>query len=341
MKESYWGYWLIMLGVFVVVIMMLISNVTTQNTEDYYLVKEVTEAAMVDAVNYGYFREYGELKIDAEKFIESFLRRFAENVSLNTYEISFYGIYEAPPKVSVRVKTKSKSFIVAGDSTTFDIVNKVDAILELSSQEGNSSAGSTSPSLGTGTSGSSPTVSTNTYTVTLISDGKTIDTKTVTSGSKINTVGAPSKDGYQFICWESNGTCYDFNNTVTSNITLIAKWEEIKASDPLPDPNTYPFTFNISSGGKPDANPDGNPDKENGANWNSACYYIKNYSGKTFNYVGGYSSCTLSNPVCRYYHGTFDCSELVFNGVWEYHYNRFNWYNANCSATITCGGLVR
>ena len=135
MKETYWGYWLILLGVFVVVIMMLISNVTTQNTGDYYLIKEVTEAAMVDAVNYGYFREYGELKIDREKFIESFLRRFAENVSFNTYEIAFYGIYEAPPKVSVKVTSKTRSFIVAGDATSFDIVNKVDAVLELTGQE--------------------------------------------------------------------------------------------------------------------------------------------------------------------------------------------------------------
>ena len=135
MKETYWGYWLIMLGVFVVVIMMLISNVTTQNTQDYYLIKEVTEAAMVDAVNYGYYRKYGELKIDREKFIESFIRRFAENVNFNTYEISFYDIYEAPPKVSVKVASKSRSFTIAGDSTSFDIVNKVDAVLELTGQE--------------------------------------------------------------------------------------------------------------------------------------------------------------------------------------------------------------
>ena len=135
MKETYWGYWLIILGVFVVVIMMLISNITTQNTEEYYLVKEVTEAAMVDAVNYGYYREYGELKIDAEKFMESFIRRFAQNVSLNTYYISFYGVYEAPPKVSVEVTSKTRSFMVAGDSTSFDIVNKVDGILELMGQE--------------------------------------------------------------------------------------------------------------------------------------------------------------------------------------------------------------
>lgn len=131
MKETYWGYWLIMLGVFVIVIMMLISNVTTKNTQDYYLIKEVTESAMVDAVNYGYYRKYGEVKIDREKFIESFLRRFSENVSLNTYQIDFYDIYEAPPKVSVKVTSKSNTFVVAGDAATFDIVNKVDGILEL------------------------------------------------------------------------------------------------------------------------------------------------------------------------------------------------------------------
>jgi len=132
MKESFWGYWIIVLGIFVVIIMMLISNVTTTNTQDYYLIKDVTEAAMVDAVDYAYYRQYQELKINREKFVENFLRRFAENVSLSTYTIDFYDIYEAPPKVSVKVTTESGTFSVMGDSTSFDIVNKVDAILELS-----------------------------------------------------------------------------------------------------------------------------------------------------------------------------------------------------------------
>ena len=131
MRESYWGYWIILLGIFVIVIMMLVSNVTTTNTQDYYLVKEVTEASMVDAVDYAYYRTTGELKINSEKFVESFLRRFADNVELNTYQIDFYGIYEAPPKVSVKVTTKSATYTVSGDATTFDITNKVDAILEL------------------------------------------------------------------------------------------------------------------------------------------------------------------------------------------------------------------
>ena len=131
MRESYWGYWIILLGVFVIVIMMLVSNLTTTNTQDYYLIKEVTEASMVDAVDFAYYRQSGELKINREKFVESFLRRFAENVALNTYKVDFYGIYEAPPKVSVRVTTQTSTYTVAADPTSFDIVNEIDAILEL------------------------------------------------------------------------------------------------------------------------------------------------------------------------------------------------------------------
>ncbi len=72
------------------------------------------------------------MRINREKFVENFLRRFSESVSLNTYTIEFYDIYEAPPKASVKVTSKSGSFMVNGDSESFDIVNKVDAVLETS-----------------------------------------------------------------------------------------------------------------------------------------------------------------------------------------------------------------
>ena len=125
MKESYWGYWLVILGIFVIVVLMLIQNVTSTNTQDYYLVKEITEAAMVDAVDYGYYRQYGEVRISKEKFIESFLRRFAESANLSTtYKIQFYDIYEAPPKVSVKVSSSSKTFSIFGDTSSFDIVTE-------------------------------------------------------------------------------------------------------------------------------------------------------------------------------------------------------------------------
>lgn len=136
MKSSYWGYLLVILGIFIVAILMLTQSVTTSNTQDYYLVKEVTEAAMVDAIDYGYYREYGELKINKEKFVENFLRRFADSVGLSTtYTVEFYDLYEAPPKVSVKVSSKSSSFNVDSSATDFDITNRIDAILEISGEE--------------------------------------------------------------------------------------------------------------------------------------------------------------------------------------------------------------
>ncbi len=131
MKNAYWAYWLILLGIVIVVIMLLVQNLTTTSTQDYYLIKEITEASLVDAVDYSYYRDYGEIKINKEKFYESFLRRFAETASLSTtYTVSFYGVYEAPPKASVEIKSKSNSFNVVGDATSLDMVERIDAVLE-------------------------------------------------------------------------------------------------------------------------------------------------------------------------------------------------------------------
>lgn len=131
MKNAFWAYWLILLGIVIVVIMLLVQNLTTSNTQDYYLIKEITEASMIDAVDYSYYRTYGEIKINKEKFYESFIRRFSENAALNTtYTVSFYGVYEAPPKASVEIKSKSNTFNIVGSQTTFDMVERIDAILE-------------------------------------------------------------------------------------------------------------------------------------------------------------------------------------------------------------------
>ena len=131
MKNAYWAYWLILLGMVIVVIMLLVQNLTTTSTQDYYLIKEITEASLVDAVDYSYYRDYGEIKINKEKFYESFLRRFAETASLSTtYTVSFYGVYEAPPKAGVEIKSKSNSFNVVGDATSLDMVERIDAVLE-------------------------------------------------------------------------------------------------------------------------------------------------------------------------------------------------------------------
>ena len=131
MKEAYWGYWLVLLGVFVVIIMLLIQNVTSNNTEDTYTVNQISEAAMIDAVDYAYYRDYNEIKINSEKFIESFMRRFADNAQLTTeYKLVFAGIYETPPKVGVEITSKTETYVIAYDSTKFDMASRVEAILE-------------------------------------------------------------------------------------------------------------------------------------------------------------------------------------------------------------------
>lgn len=131
MKESYWGYWLIVLGIFVVVILLLIRNVTSNNTEDYYTLNQISEAAMIDAVDYAYYRDYGEIRINKEKFIESFLTRMADTVSPNSnYEVTFTAIYEAPPKVSVQIVSKTENYNIGTSSESFDMTNRIDAILE-------------------------------------------------------------------------------------------------------------------------------------------------------------------------------------------------------------------
>ena len=132
MKESYWGYGLILLGILVIGVMLLVNSSTTGTTQDYYMLKEVTQASMIDAVDYSYYRLYGDVRISKQKFIENFIRRFSENTNISkNYDVNFYDIYEVPPKVSVRVTSASNSFNVGQESdTSLDLVNEIDAILE-------------------------------------------------------------------------------------------------------------------------------------------------------------------------------------------------------------------
>ena len=83
---------------------------------------------MYDAIDEAEFEKNGIIKINQEKFVENFLRRFAENASLSrTYVIDIYDINEEPPKVSIKVSSTEKG---TSQVLEFDLVNKVDAILE-------------------------------------------------------------------------------------------------------------------------------------------------------------------------------------------------------------------
>ncbi|MBE6153257.1 MAG: hypothetical protein E7166_03440 [Firmicutes bacterium] len=131
MKESFWGYLIIILGVLTLSVILLFNDVTNTNDQNYYLVKEVTEAAMIDAIDIAYYRQTGILAINKDKFAENFIRRYAESASAGkTYNIKIYDVVEQPPKVSLSVSSKSNVFNFTGTAETFDIINKIDAILE-------------------------------------------------------------------------------------------------------------------------------------------------------------------------------------------------------------------
>lgn len=139
MKWSFASVGLIVFGLIGVTIIILFQELTTNNENDYYLLKEVTEAAMIDAIDIPYYRETGNLKIVREKFVENFIRRYAESTifATNEYNIYFYEIMETPPKVSIVINTGIGSFTIAGDSDDYNIQNKLDAILEYTGKNTN------------------------------------------------------------------------------------------------------------------------------------------------------------------------------------------------------------
>lgn len=131
MKEASWGYMIIVLGVVILAIILLMQRISVSSEEDFYLGREVLEASMLDAVDYGTYRTTGKIVMCKEKFIEVFLRRFSESVTNNkTYKIDFYDIHEEPPKASVRIRTNSGTTTINSDEFSTNIDTLLHGILE-------------------------------------------------------------------------------------------------------------------------------------------------------------------------------------------------------------------
>ena len=113
---------MLLIGIIIMALMgfFAVNMVTSQQTGselDYYLLKDTTEAAMNDAIDYDFYSNNGVVRMDKEKFLESFVRRFADSVDgTRDYNIDVYDLNETPPKVSVNNST--------------DITTNVDMIIE-------------------------------------------------------------------------------------------------------------------------------------------------------------------------------------------------------------------
>ena len=130
LREAVWGYAIIALGILAIGIIWFFANSTRTDQHNYNLLKETVEASMFDAVDLAAYRDEGKVVIDEEKFVENFIRRFAESAELsNTYVVEIFDISTEPPKVSLRVSS-TKETTTTGDVMEFNIINNIDAILE-------------------------------------------------------------------------------------------------------------------------------------------------------------------------------------------------------------------
>lgn len=123
----------IFLSMLALMLINVIQNYSTGSELDYYLLKETTEAAMIDAVDESAYQHSCTIRIDKEKFVESFLRRFSKSVDQSRdYQVSFYDINETPPKVSVKIASGTVYSFgqKKEDTTNLKIVTNIDMILK-------------------------------------------------------------------------------------------------------------------------------------------------------------------------------------------------------------------
>ncbi len=124
---------IILLALIALNLLNVLNNYSTGSELDYYLLKETTDAAMVDALDPFYKSTCGLYRIDKEKFVESFLYRFATNVDASrAYTVGFYDINEVPPKVSVKIDSGTSIGFNAGGNEAIapNISTSYDAVLE-------------------------------------------------------------------------------------------------------------------------------------------------------------------------------------------------------------------
>ena len=141
MKWSFASLGVIVMGLFGLLIIILFNEITVSNEQDYYNLKDATEAAMYESVDISYYRLTGKIKISQEKFVENFTRRFTETSTFGqgNYGIIFYELSEIPAKVSLRVVDLTNEYNIYNsfnggkvdiDATQIKVVNELSAILE-------------------------------------------------------------------------------------------------------------------------------------------------------------------------------------------------------------------
>lgn len=85
------------------------------------------------------------------------------------------------------------------------------------------------------------------FIVTFDTDGGSkVSKQTISENGKVKKPANPTKDGYTFIEWTLNGKTYNFDQKVTSNITLKATWK--KNATEIIEEKEYTVSFDTDGG---------------------------------------------------------------------------------------------
>jgi uncharacterized protein YggE len=109
-----------------------------QSKDDYRIVRKANNRILNLKDARGGECDYlqGEIIINRDVFVESFLRRMSENINNNkSYQVTVQDVIEYPPKVSIRIDTFNTHNATGSTTVTFTegdftIQNQVDAIFE-------------------------------------------------------------------------------------------------------------------------------------------------------------------------------------------------------------------
>lgn len=137
MNKAFLTIGIILLGILALAGINLVGNYTMGNELDYYTLKETAQAAMTDAIDHNFFSApHFVLRMDKEKFVESFILRFSNNVdNSRDYQIRMVDINEVPPKVSIEVKAGNLSWNPDSTTGNVEIINRIDGILVSDAKE--------------------------------------------------------------------------------------------------------------------------------------------------------------------------------------------------------------
>ena len=155
-------------------------------------------------------------KIDTEVYVVKFDTQGGNTIANQ--------IVEKGNKVVKPTNPTKEGYIFKGwyvELEEFDFDEKISSDLTIVAkweQEEKNSSQSTKPS---------STSNVNNYTVTFNSNGgSNVPNQTIEEGKKATKPSNPTREGYNFSVWLLNGNIYDFNSSVTQNITLVASWTQ-------------------------------------------------------------------------------------------------------------------